>query len=111
VAYEAVFDLLTQGHGLDPQQFPEGKLAEIALFRARNVFRGKSEVEFYRRPDLYAIYADLLTRLAEQESLSTAALESLCRSDVPLPNVIQNYAARILAENPDAVGISVCYNQ
>jgi hypothetical protein len=109
--YEAVFDLLSQGQGLDPQRFPEGKLAQIALFRARDVFRGGSEVEFYRRPDLYAIYADLLTRLTEQESISTAALESLFRADAPLPNVFQDHAARILAESPDAVGISVCYNR
>ena len=44
-AYEAVFDLLIQGQGLDLQRFPEGKLAEIALFRARDVFRGRSEVK------------------------------------------------------------------
>ena len=111
VGYETVFDFLTRGQGLDPKRFPEGKLAEIALFHARDVFRGRSEVEFYRRPDLYAIYADVLTRLTEQESISTADLESLFRSDAALPNVLQDHAARILAESPDAVGISVCYNQ
>ena len=38
-------------------------------------------------------------------------MESLSRADAPLPNVFRDHAARILAEGPDAVGVSVCYNQ
>jgi anaerobic magnesium-protoporphyrin IX monomethyl ester cyclase len=110
-AFERIFACLARGPYLDPRAFKEGPFGEIALSHAREVFHGADETEFYLRPDRYTVYADLFYRLLFHEIFNYGPLEQAYRSGGPMPPLIEEFAASLVAGNPSAVGISVCYTQ
>jgi len=90
----------------------EGPLKEIALSRAADVFRGKNDQEFYTRPDRYTVYGNLFLELIDQQTLDfTAAVKSAFLSEERMPPLIEEYAEIILKENPEAIGVSLCFSQ
>ena len=66
-SFQMLFEQLARRPCLSGQQFPEGLLAEVALARAAETFRGQHDDEFYGRPDRYTLYATLWLRLVGAE--------------------------------------------
>jgi len=110
VQEEALSAILMRG-GLDRRLFPEGILAEVALTRAGEVFRGAYPHEFFHRSDRYSLYAEIWLRFYESLCNTNHELERICRTGSSIPQVIQQQADMILSLKPDLVGLSLCYSQ
>ncbi|HOX39419.1 MAG TPA: radical SAM protein [Candidatus Brocadiia bacterium] len=110
-SYEKAFDLARLGRYPSGRVYREGILGEIAFTRAGDVFRGKHDEEFYTRPDRYSLYADLLLRLMLTEVGGYEQLPAAYRGEAPMPEQIEEFAGEIAEDKPDALGISICYNQ
>jgi radical SAM superfamily enzyme YgiQ (UPF0313 family) len=79
---------------------------------AEAFFRGGDEHEFYHRPDRHAEYTNrLVDFFAANSWLLVKRLEAVYRNDDPMPAIFEELADALLAGDPDAVGISVCYNE
>jgi len=111
LTHQKIFQFIARGPYLDRNAFREGALGEIALSQASEVFRGADDDEFYFRPDRYSVYADLALRLITHETQGFRALEQVYRSGAQMPPLINDFADRIMAAKPDAIGISLCYSQ
>ncbi len=110
LTFEAIHRALKEGLELNRQVFPEGPIAEISLQRAMDVFRGGDQSEFYSRAQHYSTYATLFNRLFESELQGSLGLEATCVARAKLPPLIEQQADMIISENPDRVGISICYS-
>jgi radical SAM superfamily enzyme YgiQ (UPF0313 family) len=79
---------------------------------AEAFFRGGDEHEFYHQPDRHLEYTNLVVDFFAANSwLLVKRLEAVYRNDEPMPVVFEELADALLADDPDAVGISVCYNE
>ncbi len=94
----------------DPDNCPEGHLADIALARAFETFQGRHNHEFFHCPDRYGVYADMFLRAFHKEASDIKNFQIAFDKGV-LPSLIGDHAEIILKEKPDAVGISICYTQ
>ncbi len=109
--FDVLLKSLHQGRFLNPEYFPEGALAEIALANMMEVFRGRNDSEFYGAPEHYEVYADLLLRFVEVYSQTLAALCRACDQGAAMHPLFRMMLDRILAEKPDCVGISLSFSQ
>ena len=97
---------------LPADEFPEGLLGEVALSYAGDLFRGRHSDEFFGRPDRYTLCADLWLRLMHREVIALpSVLRQAFEGKIAMPALIDKYAQRVLAEQPDVVGLSLCYSQ
>jgi hypothetical protein len=96
---------------LDPRGFPEGPAAVRGLLRAADAFRGKNNVEFFERPDVYDHYAELFLRFTDSVTQQLGASCDASRNGTPPPAIVQEFVNLILAEKPDAVGISMIFSE
>jgi radical SAM superfamily enzyme YgiQ (UPF0313 family) len=79
---------------------------------AEPFLRGADEHEFYHRPDRHLEYGNRMVGFFTANSwLLARRLEAVYRNDEPMPVVFEELADALLAGDPDAVGISVCYNE
>jgi hypothetical protein len=110
--FEQLFRGLAEGRlPLDPKIFPEGPEAVRGLLKAAEVFRGKNDEEFYHHPDLYDRYGELFLRFTET---FTRELGDLCEQHNkgrPLTPFVRGWLDLILAEKPDAFGISMIFSE
>ena len=109
--HEKLFDVIAARRYLTEGDLRESLLNEIALSRAAEVFRGKSDREFYYRPDRYSIYADLYNHLVMTEISRSPALEQNYNSSQGMSSLIEHFAQLVLGEQPEIIGISLCYTQ
>jgi hypothetical protein len=88
-------------------------LPPIALSRAaESFFREDEDGAFYRRPDRYAAYANLMLNFFGTNATQLSKrLQGAYRNAESMPSVIELFADVALADDPDAVGISICYNE
>jgi hypothetical protein len=110
--FERLLSALAGGQiRLDPQAFPEGPVAEAALLRAADAFRGKRNEEFFDRPDLYDQYGELFLRFTETY---TQMFRQACEAHEKggrLDAIFGEFLDLILAEKPDVVGFSMIFDQ
>lgn len=109
--HTALIHAVRTGGRLNPQVFPNGALDEAALLRADEVFHGLHSDEFYCNSDRYTLYGDIMLRLFESEMQSSFLIEDTLKKNAPLPPFIYQCADFLLARQPDAIGLSVCYSQ
>jgi len=109
--FDFLFKRLSAGGLLPKERFPEGLVAEIALARAADIFKGGNFQEFYQRPDLYDVYADLFLRFTELFTGELAALSQHCDESGVVSPLFQEYLNLIMAEKPDCVGFSMIFSQ
>jgi hypothetical protein len=110
--FERLFEGLEQGRlPLDAKAFPEGAEAARGLIQAARVFRGRHDDEFYQRPDLYDQYGDLFLRFTETFSRELASLCEAHYQGKPLTPIVREWLDLILAEKPDAFGISMIFSE
>jgi hypothetical protein len=110
--FEQLFRGLAEGRlPLDPGVFPEGAQAARGLLKAADVFRGKNNNEFYERPDLYDQYGELFLRFTETYTRELGALCEAHDKGKPLTPFVREYLNLILAEKPDAFGISMIFSE
>jgi len=78
---------------------------------AEAFFRGSDEHEFYHDPDRHLEYTNRVVEFFAANSwLLVKRLEAVYRNDEPMPVIFEELADALLAGDPDAVGISVCYS-
>jgi len=94
----------------DPHTLQQGLLSEIALARAFEVFHGNHPDEFFQRADRYTIYAQLFRSLVIGQINATGGLKDIFGKGPPFPAIINQMIDVFLADDPDAVGISVNYD-
>jgi hypothetical protein len=110
--FEFFFAALAQGRlELDPRVFPHPERAAGVLARAAAVFRGQANNEFYGRPDLYNRYAEFFLTFTETYTRALAGLCDLYEKGGPLSPLLKDLLELILREKPDAVGISMIFNE
>jgi hypothetical protein len=110
--FDRLFAALASGSlPLNPHAFPEGPAATLGLQKAVEMFRGKNDAEFYNRPDLYDHYGDLFLRFTEAYTQELAALCTAHEKGAPLALLFEEFLNLILAEKPDAVGVSMIFNE
>jgi len=108
--HQAFFDHLARRPVQPGEGLAERLAGETLLGQAARVFGGENAHEFYLRPDRYLLYGKLWQNLPGQlapvEQLRAAYLGS-----ATMPVLVARCASAILAEAPDVVGLSICYNQ
>jgi hypothetical protein len=110
--FERLFAGLAEGKlPLEPKVFPEGAEAARGLIKAAEVFRGKKSEEFYHHPDLYDQYGELFLRFTETFTRELGALCEAHDKGKPLTPLVREWLNLILAEKPDAVGISMIFSE
>lgn len=107
--HRQLFKIIQQRPVLSHSNFPEGSLGEIALSHMELVFQGHAPLEFYQRPDRYNMYADLLLRLVAGEQSYIQSI--LTANEGQPPPIINTWCEDLLKAKPNAIGISICYNQ
>jgi hypothetical protein len=109
--FDRLFEGLAGGAQLNPRVFPEGPQATVDLMRAAGAFRGGNNYDFYNRPDLYDRYGELFLRFTEAYTQELAALCAAHENGNPLAPIFSEFLRLILAEKPDAVGISMIFSE
>ena len=111
-----MFDRLISAIGsgsmqLDINAFPEGVSAIFGLVNAAKVFRGHDDRQFYGRPDLYDQHAELFLRFTDYYTQQLGALCEAHQKRPDVPPIVQLMLDQVLAEKPDAVGISMIFSE
>ena len=91
------------------ERLTERLLAEVAISRAAEVFRGQHPREFYDRPDRCFLYGNLWSQIVPSRVADQERLGKAYRQEAPVPEQIKRYADLVLREQPAMVGISICY--
>lgn len=91
------------------ERLAERLLSEIAVSHAADIFRGLHSREFYDRPDRYFLYTHLWGQMVAPRIADVERLGKAFRQEMPMPERIKRHAELVLREQPDMVGISICY--
>jgi radical SAM superfamily enzyme YgiQ (UPF0313 family) len=96
----------------DPPSVGGNPIDPATLRRGVDCFRGGNDEEFYSHPERYDTYLYQRSRFFPPFTHAFAKrLESAYRNAEVAPKIIEKFADRVMAEDPDAVGLSVCYNE
>jgi len=111
LAHQRVFSELN--HRICPQdiQQPEELVTQVLLSRAAETFAGQRNDEFYGRPDRCLLYANAWNRNVRTLVGNFHPQENGLRQDAPTPAQVGWCVDRILEEQPDIIGLSICYNE
>lgn len=96
----------------DPPVLEGNRIDPATLRRAVECFRGGNDEEFYGQPERYDTYVYSAYRFFPPFTRAFyKRLEAAYRNAEVAPNIIEKFTDRVMAEDPDAVGLSVCYNE
>jgi anaerobic magnesium-protoporphyrin IX monomethyl ester cyclase len=110
-AHAEVFEGLRRGPMLPASFFPEGRAGELELVRASETFRGEHDDEFYGDAERVVHYSRLWSRALRGVLHQPTRDQRAFEGRAAMPVEIERHADRLLAEAPDAIGISICYNE
>ncbi len=95
---------------LNRTTFPEAVLAEVALEKGAEVFRGGSQAtEFYTAPERYDLYGELFSRFTHAFGQELAGYCRDFEHDAAPHPLITEMIGQIIAQKPHCVGLSLSY--